>query len=100
MDAVLDFVAAILVDHSVEGQVEDAIIVDVVMGLETLTPWHAIGVGSVAIWPGIAPAPVASRWEVAPPALPVEHFLNPGKTPTERTRTRSASPVWRPQRPV
>ena len=79
MDVVLDFVAAILVDHSVEGQVEDAIIVDVVMGLETLTPWHAIGVGSVAIWPGIAPAPVASRWEAAPPTLLVEHFLNPGK---------------------
>ena len=100
MDAVLDFVAAILVDHSVEGQVEDAITVHAVVGLETLTPWHAISVVSVAIWPGIAPAPVANRWEATPPALPVEHFLNPGKRPIERTRTRSASPVWRPQRPV
>ena len=49
------------------------------MGLEVLTPWRVIGVGSVAIWPGIAPTPVASRWEVTPPALPMEHFLNPGK---------------------
>ena len=79
MDVVLDFVAATLVDHSVEGQVEDAITMDAVVGLETLTPWHAISVVSVAIWPGIAPAQAASRWEAAPPALAVEHFLIPGK---------------------
>ena len=59
----VDFVVATLVDHSMDGQAEDAVTVDVVVGLETLTPWHAIGVGSVAIWPGIALAPVASRWK-------------------------------------
>ena len=79
MDAVVDFVAAILVDHNVEDQIGDTITVDEVVGLEVLTPWRVIGAGSVAIWPRIAPAPTASRWEVAQPALPVEHFLNPRK---------------------
>ena len=79
MDAVVDFVAATLVDHNVEDELGDAITIDEVVGLEVLTPWRVIGVGSVAIWPGIAPAPAASCWEVAQPALPVEHFLNPGK---------------------
>ena len=46
-----------------------------------LIHWHVIGAGCVAIWPVTVPNPVASRREVAPPALPVEHFLNPGKKP-------------------
>ena len=91
MDAVVDFVVETLedlVDHSVEDQVGDVVTVDVVVGLEVLIPWHAIGVGSVAIWPGIAPAPAASRWEVAQPALPVEHFPNPGKKAHNRGKGR------------
>ena len=79
MDAVVDFVAATLVDHNVEDELGDAITIDEVVGLEVLTPWRVIGAGSVAIWPRIAPAPTASRWEVAQPALPVEHYPNPGK---------------------
>ena len=75
----VDFVVATLVDHNVEDQVRDAITVDEVVGLEVLTSWRVVDAGSVAIWPGIAPAPAISRWEVAQPALPVEHFPNPGK---------------------
>ena len=47
----VDFEAVTLVDHSVEGRVEDAVTVDVVVGLEILTLWHVIGAGCVAIWP-------------------------------------------------
>ena len=56
MDSVVGFVTATLeelVDCNVEGQVGDGFIVDVIVGPEGLTPWHAIGVGSVAIWPGL-----------------------------------------------
>ena len=56
MDAVVDFVGETLedlVDHSVEDQVGDVVTMDVVVVLEVLIPWHAIGVGSVAIWPGL-----------------------------------------------
>ena len=44
-----------------------------------LIHWHVIGVRYVAIWPVTVPPLVASRWEVAQAALPVEHFPNPGK---------------------
>ena len=57
MDAVVDFAAGTLVDHSVEDQMEDAVIVDVVMGMGILTPWRAISVGCVAIWNVTVPAP-------------------------------------------
>ena len=82
MDVVVDFVAETLedlVDHSVEDQVGDVVVVGMFVDLEILIPWYAIGVGSVAIWPGIAPTPATSRWEVVQLALPVEHFPNLGK---------------------
>ena len=57
MDVVVGFAAATLVDHSMENQMEDAVIVDVVVGLGISTPWHVIGAGCVAIWPVTVPAP-------------------------------------------
>ena len=38
MDAMVDFEAATLVDDNVEGQVEDVVIVDVVVGLGNFDP--------------------------------------------------------------
>ena len=61
MDIVVDFTAVTLVDHSVEDQMEDAVTVDVVMGMGILTPWRAIGVGCMAIWPVTVPAPGQNR---------------------------------------
>ena len=61
MDVVVDFEAVTLVDHSVEGRVEDAVTLDVVVGLEILTPWRVIGAGCVAIWPVTVLAPGYSR---------------------------------------
>ena len=57
----VDFEAVTLVDHRVEGQVEDAVIVDVVVGLEILTPWLVTGAGCVVIWPATVPKPVMHR---------------------------------------
>ena len=57
----VDFEAVTLVDDSVEGRVEDAVTVDVVVGLEILTPWRVISAGCVAIWPVTVPAPRCSR---------------------------------------
>ena len=47
--------------------------------------WHVPGAGCVAIWLVTVLEPVISRrpWEVAIPALPVEHFPNPSKTTQE-----------------
>ena len=61
VDAVVDFAAIILVDQSVEDQMEDAVIVDVVVGMRILTPWRAISVGCVAIWPVTVLAPGQNR---------------------------------------
>ena len=61
MVVVVDFEAVTLVDHSVEDRVEDAVIVDVVVGLEILTPWRVISAGCVAIWPVTVLAPGHSR---------------------------------------
>ena len=48
--------------------------------LSHLILWRVIGAGCMAIWPVIAPTLVHNcrRWGVAPPALPMERFLNPG----------------------
>ena len=53
--------------------------------LPHLILWRVTGAGCVAIWPMTVPAPVHSRirWEVAQPALPMEHFPNPGKKAQE-----------------
>ena len=53
--------------------------------MSVLILWHVTGAGCVAIWPVTVPAPVQSHrhWEVATPALPVEHSPNPGKKAQE-----------------
>ena len=46
--------------------------------LRTMTHWHAIGAGCVAIWPVTAPKPdMFSHREVAMLALPAGNSLNP-----------------------
>ena len=75
----VDFEAVTLVGYSVEGRVEDAVTVDVVVGLEILTPWLVTGAGCVVIWPATVPKPVMHRRrEVALSALPVEVRSDPG----------------------
>ena len=79
MVVVVHFGAVTLVDHNVEGRVADAVTVDVVVGLEILTPWLVTGVGCVVIWPATVPKPVMHRRrEVALSALPVEVRSDPG----------------------
>ena len=60
----------------VEDQVEEE---EEEVPAPVLIRWHVIGVGCVAIWPVTVPPQIASRWEVAQVALPVERFPNPGK---------------------
>ena len=62
VDAVVDIeAAATLVDHNVENQMGDADPVDVVVGMEILTPWRVLGAGCVAIWPVTVPNRRASQ---------------------------------------
>ena len=53
--------------------------------MSALILWHVTSAGCVAIWPVTVPVPVHSRrhWEVATPALPVEHSPNLGKKAQE-----------------
>ena len=60
-----------------EGDEEDAVI------LRILIPWLVTGAGCVAIWPTTVPKLERCHREVAMPALPVEHSLNPGKKAQE-----------------
>ena len=66
--------------------------------IPVLILWHVTGAGCMAIWPMTVLVPVSSRrhWEVATPALPVEHSPNPAKRP-KRTWQRSPGAVRGPQ---
>ena len=64
-------------DLEAEGDEEDAVI------LRILIPWLVTSAGCVAIWPATVPKLERRRRQVAMPALPVEHSLNPGKKAQE-----------------
>ena len=53
--------------------------------MSALILWHVTGAGCLAIWPVTIPVLVHScgHWEVATPALPMEHSPNPGKKAQE-----------------
>ena len=67
------------VDRDMEEEEEEEV------EMPILILWRVTSVGCMAIWPVTILAPVISRrpWEVAIPALPVEHSPNPSKKAQE-----------------